>query len=235
MFLHFRTLTTKFFLIPFATNTPLLLSGLYFSLTLLWTQLFSILSAVLYQRYYVVVDVELTRSKIGAVQMYSVVFGLVATWVLAFGLFLKRINPKYIRTFFDTKTGSQCTIDLFQTGDDAMKSEIFLYNKRQWSSIRGEVMTWTRTNWKMWIDTKPVWFTPHFIATVPDEFIPIEVDPLRRRSSAFEDFVGFGSDKGAEKVGGGGRTNWGQQKSSRKVADAPAELGVVNGNVNEEA
>ena len=76
-----------------------------------------------------------------------------------------------------------------------------------------------------------MWFTSNFIATVPDEFIPIELDPLRRRSSIFEDFVGFGSGKKGDGVVVGGGEAWGRKKSSSKVAvaDAPEEeAGVMN-------
>ena len=216
------------------TNIPLVLSGLYFSLTLLWSQLSSIISAILYQQKYLVLDVELAHSKIDAGLMYSVVLGLAAIWILAFSSFLKRINPKYISTFFDTTTGFQRAIHLFRTGDDTMRSDIFGCNTRQWSSIRGEVMTWTRENWTTWVETKPAWFTPNFIATVPDEFIPIEVDPLRRRSSVFESFVGFGSNEGG-KGRVKGETNRGRKQASSKVADAPEETGAENGKTTSRA
>ena len=214
-------------------------------MTLLWSQLSSIISAVLYQNYYVLVDGDVRRGKINPALMYSVVLGLAMIWVFASGSFLKRINPKYIRTFVDTRTGSQYLIDLFRSGDDATKSTIFKKNKRLWFSIRGEVMTWTRTNWANWIETKPAWFTSNFIAMVPDEVIPVELDPLRQRSSGFllEDFVGFigldrkgwGEESGGRGMGGvvgekSANKRW--KKSSSKVADAPDALLAVNVYVN---
>ncbi len=44
-------------------------------------------------------------------------------------------------------------------------------------SIRSEVMDWTHKNWPSWAreETKPDWFTPDFVARVPDDFIPKEL------------------------------------------------------------
>ena len=177
-------------------------------LTLLWSQLSSILSAILYQRYYVVVDVELNRAKIDATLMYSFVFGLAVLWIFSFALFLNQINPVYIQTFYDTRTGSQYIIDLYRSGDDSKKISIFKNNVRQWSSIRGEVITWTTSNWKTWVETKPAWFTSSFTATVPDEFIPVQF-------------------RGKGRVG---RGNSGINKSLSKVGNAPEDDAVMSGN-----
>ena len=77
----------------------------------------------------------------------------------------------------------------------------------------------------MRVETKPAWFTANFIATVPDEFIPIEVDPLRRRSSVYEGIAGFRLDEGGEGgvgIGGGSNLRRTTKKPSRsKVANAP--------------
>ena len=39
-------------------------------------------------------------------------------------------------------------------------------------SIKDEVITYMHANWATWVRTKPAWFTPKFIASVGDEFIP---------------------------------------------------------------
>ena len=206
--------------------------GLFFTLNLCWSQVSSIICAVLYQRYYVVEEVDVKRPKISAVLLFSVVLSFAAAWTFAFASFLRRIDPKYIPTFFDTRTGSQYTIHCFRIGDDLARSSIFTINKRHWTSIREEVMAWTKTHWTTWVETKPPWFTANFIASVPDEFIPIEVDPLRRRTSVFKGLIGIGG----EGTGGNGGGNGGGggvlvvkagKKSSSKVADAPHEVSVA--------
>ena len=194
------------------------------------------ISAVLYQRYYLVEDIDMQRAKISAVLLYSVILSLAIIWLVAFGFFLRRIDPKYIPSFFDMTTGSQYTINCFRSGDDLAKSYIFIQNKRHWTSIRGEVMAWTRTNWRTWVELKPPWFTAQFIATVPNEFIPVEVDPLRRRSSILGGIMGFagggtdGYDR-AGKVGRGSVNKVGGKKSSSKVGDEPLEVSEGRGGV----
>ena len=89
-------------------------------------------------------------------------------------------------------TGAQYTIHCFRNGDDLSKSWIFSVNKRHWSSIREEVLAWTRLNWTKWVETKPEWFTEAFKEGVPDDMMPPEafrqlnmkgVRGIRRRSS----------------------------------------------------
>ncbi len=57
--------------------------------------------------------------------------------------------------------------------------------------IKPEVTAYMRDNWAEWVRTSPPWFTPKFISSVGDEFIP-DADLLqlnaggtrqRRRSS----------------------------------------------------
>jgi hypothetical protein len=174
----------------------------------------SIISAVLYQLY----NTEADGSKIGATSLYAFVVTLVVVWAISFAVFLKLINPQYIRTFYSTETGVQATVNKVSNGDDLQKSDLFYIQKRLWSSIRGEVKEWTTANWSDWESNPPDWFTEHFVARVPDEFIPVKVDPNRGRSSFFWALAGGIAPAKAtalkEKL-------W--KRSTGKVAQAPKE------------
>ena len=119
---------------------------------------------------------------------------------------VEELNPEYIHTFFATKTGFQYTIDSFRNGNnDLAKSDIFTVQKRHWTSIRNEVKAWTTSNWSAWEATAPDWFTENFVASVPDDFIPKQVDPQRRRTSLGDLWRGAGGERGTKRGGGGGR------------------------------
>ena len=98
------------------------LGGLTFSFLLVWAQLGSVTSALLYQEYYVPVD---GRIKIDARSMYGVVGGLLVAWAVMFAAFLRQINPGYSRTFFSTEQGYDHTVRMFREGKDLQKSDIF--------------------------------------------------------------------------------------------------------------
>ena len=85
---------------------------------------------------------------------------------------------------------------MFRTGkNDFEKSQIVTNNKRQWTSIRGEVAEWLDQNWDKWERDKPDWFNALFIASVDDDIMPARVlarlkqeaeGGKRRRSSFME-------------------------------------------------
>ena len=176
------------------------MGGVHFSLTLFWAQLTTIASAVLYQHY---VPSPSSSPKLSAPFLYSFVVTLAVTWLLSFVLFLKLINPEYITTFFTTKTGVQYSIALFRNGNDRTKAGILDTQKRQWSSIRSEVLAWTTENWTRWEEEKPDWFNELFVSTLPDEF-----KKDRRRSSLLGSGRGDGGrgegKANAKNRGGGG-------------------------------
>jgi hypothetical protein len=132
------------------------------------------------------------RRKIDATAMYIAVLLLVLFWCVSFSSFIRKIDKNYLHTFFGTMTGSQYAIHLFRTGTtDFMKMDaVFSTNVLLWDSIRDEVIAYTHANWARWIAEKPDWFTEHFIATIPDEFIP-RADPNRKRSSVLRNLFGL--------------------------------------------
>jgi hypothetical protein len=178
--------------------------------------------AVLYERFY-------TPSpdggvKISAASLYTCVSVLAAVWVVSFVIFLRLINPKYISTFFTTKTGIQFTIDSFKNGNDLEKSFTFSVQRRHWSSIRGEVKKWTTSNWTKWETEKPVWFTEQFISTVPDEFIPTKLTPDRGRATLLGSLLNESSPTG--KDGSNSRRSKASRRraATARVAQSPNEI-----------
>jgi hypothetical protein len=170
--------------------------GIVWTLSLLWSQLSSVVCVVLYQLYYDENESnDERRSKIDATSMYITVASLVLFWLLSFSLFIRKINQKYLHTFFGTMTGSQYTVHLFRTGStDHMKMDaVFSANTLLWTSIRDEVIAYTHANWAKWTLEKPDWFTEQFIASIPNEFIP-RADPSRRRSSVLRNLLGLAEE-----------------------------------------
>ena len=172
------------------------LGGRLWTMSLLWSQLSAVVFVVLYQLHYDEGEGDdKRRSKIDATAMYITVASLVLVWLFSFSSFIRKINQKYLHTFFGTMTGPQYTVHLFRTGTtDRMKMDIFTANVLHWVSIRDEVIAYTHANWARLKAEKPDWFTDHFINTIPSEFIP-RADPNRRRSSAFLNLLGLADEK----------------------------------------
>ena len=152
------------------------MGGLHFSLTLLWSQLTTVGSAVLYHKNHEPPGGNEAK-KISAHVLYTVVAYPAVAWLVFFVLFLLLINRDYVSTFLGTKSGKRFTVEAFQMGDDYQKSDIFTVNHRHWSSIRQEVKEWTHKNWATWTEkeTRPEWFNPAFVSRVPVEFVPEEL------------------------------------------------------------
>ena len=169
--------------------------GRLWTMSLLWSQLSAVVFVVLYQLHYDEGEGDdKRRSKIDATAMYITVASLVLVWLFSFSSFIRKINQKYLHTFFGTMTGPQYTVHLFRAGNDHMKMGLFETNVLHWASIRDEVIAYTHANWARFKAEKPDWFTDHFIKTIPSEFIP-RADPNRRRSSAFLNLLGLADEK----------------------------------------
>ena len=76
------------------------------------------------------------------------------------------------------------------------------------------------SNWSKWEAAKPDCFTDNnFIASVPDDFIPVKVDPNRRRSSLLASMMNpqrYEEGGGERQRGGGGETGVGEGSASTK-------------------
>jgi hypothetical protein len=162
-------------------------------MSLLWSQLSLVVCVVFYQLYYEEGEGDdKKRSKIDATATYITVASLILFWLVSFSSFIRKIDQKYLHTFFGTMTGSQYIIHLFRTGTtDFMKMDaVFGTNVLLWDSIRDEVIAYTHANWARWKAEKPEWFAENFIATIPNEFIP-RADPSRKRSSVLRNLLGL--------------------------------------------
>ena len=81
-------------------------------------------------------------------------------------------------------TGPGYFCEFFKRGlTDEEKFWVFDSHPSYFAAIKDELKVWVAENWEGWNNAKPEWFTEDFIAMVPDEFIPVKMDPCRRRSS----------------------------------------------------
>ena len=187
------------------------MGGLHFSLTLLWSQLTTVGSAVLYHKNHEPPGGDVAK-KISARVLFAIVASPAVAWLVFFVLFLLLINRDYVSTFLGTKSGKRFTVEAFQMGDDYQKSDIFGVNHRHWTSIRPEVKEWTNKNLATWIEkeTRPDWFNPAFVSRVPHDFFPRELlipkDKRKRRETIF----------GKQLL-----ATMGKERSTGKVAQAP--------------
>jgi len=103
-------------------------------------------------------------------------------WGTSVVVFFGLIDRDKWWTFYGTTTGAQATIQTFRSSDNpAIKMNAIFTNHSSFTeSIKDEVIAYMRDNWAEWVRTQPAWFTPKFIASVGDEFIPERA--LRRLS-----------------------------------------------------
>jgi len=99
---------------------------------------------------------------------------LACCWGLSVIAFFGLINRKKMWSFYSTKTGVQSIIRTYRFSDDpAVKTHmVFGFHSSFTESIKDEVINYMHDNWAEWERTQPAWFTPKFIASVGDEFIP---------------------------------------------------------------
>ena len=202
---------------------PVLAGGMHFTLSLVWSQISSVCSVVLYQAYYTGIDENggKMRDKISATALYGIMGAAVFVWFLSFSAFIKLINKEYLHTFFGTMTGPQFEVHNYRVGNERVKMTIFTVNVLYWESIYDEVKAYTHANWDRWKEEKPDWFTEQWIASIPDEFIP-RVEKGRRRSSALS--LALGLPEGPEEAGIR-ITSSSKKKRSSKVEPAKGDSG----------
>jgi len=99
---------------------------------------------------------------------------LACCWGVSVVVFFGLIDRDKWWTFYGTITGAQATIHTFRSSDNpAIKMNAIFTNHSSFTeSIKDEVIAYMRDNWAEWERTQPAWFTPKFIASVGDEFIP---------------------------------------------------------------
>jgi len=109
------------------------------------------------------------------VDMLNTVFIVLASsWCACVVAFLRVTNIDFWHTFWSTATGWQFTVDSYNKSDDPETKMLTIFENHHsfTESIKDEVITYMHANWAEWERTQPAWFTPKFIASVGDEFIP---------------------------------------------------------------
>jgi hypothetical protein len=138
---------------------------------------------------------------------WMIVGSLSGAFVGFFGASLLLMKRKYVATFFSLQSGHAWAKEKFIKGDtDELKAWTLGCNKKQWTSIRGDVKAWTVENWERWEEEKPAWFNDAFKSAIDDDLIPpaslrrMNGESKRRRSS-LGDLLGGGGR--VAPVGGG--------------------------------
>jgi len=98
-------------------------------------------------------------------------------WGLSVIAFFGLIDREKWSTFYGMITGAKDAIRIFRSTDDpAIKTDaifgFFGYYSSFLDSFKNEVIAYMHENWAEWERTQPEWFTPKFISSVGDEFIP---------------------------------------------------------------
>jgi hypothetical protein len=123
---------------------------------------------------YLYIEYYKKENKIDGSTLWKLVTASVTLWTILFTYFIFNvIDPEYRKTFWSTQTGWQKSCSYFlDNDDDCTRMIVFTDNPILWRSIAPQVKEWTLANWDTWVDSKPEWFTPKVISTVPDDFIP---------------------------------------------------------------
>jgi len=111
---------------------------------------------------------------------------LAITWLACAVAFLVVTKSEFYHTFTQTITGWQFTIDSFRKSDNPETKMLTIFENHSsfTESIKDEVIAYMRDNWAEWVRTEPAWFTPKFISSVGDEFIPGRPPPSTERVRA---------------------------------------------------
>jgi len=146
---------------------PKLIGGALFSFQTIVSQCYPFVSLYFYRR-------SSIEDKTDP-DMLNMAFTFLAIMWLACALaFLRVTKSEFYHTFTQTITGWQFTIDSFRKSDNPETKMLTIFDNHSsfTESIKPEVIAYMRDNWAEWVRTSPPWFTPKFISTVGDEFIP---------------------------------------------------------------
>jgi hypothetical protein len=122
-------------------------------------------------------NTNLSLVKIDDFTLTVSVAALVIVWVISAAGLLHTIKRKFLRTFVSTQTGCDYARSFFldHEGNDAVRVNIFLFNERQWRSIRDRVREWVRNAYAVWEQLRPTWFNESLQMRIPDDFMPAQV------------------------------------------------------------
>ena len=162
---------------------PKLAGGALFSFQTIVSQCYPFVSLYFYRTS----DIE---DKADVDMLNTVFINLASSWFLCVLAFLRVTNRDFWHTFWSTATGWQFTVDSYNKSNDPETKMLTIFENHHsfTESIKLEVIAYMHEHWAEWERTKPAWFTPNFIASVDDEFMPqhaveAEGGARRRRSS----------------------------------------------------
>ena len=189
---------------------PKVCGGALFSFQTIVSQCYPFVSLYFYRR-------SSIEDKTDPDMLNSAFTFLAIMWLACAVAFLVVTKSEFYHTFVSTITGWQLTIDSFRKSDNPETKMLTIFENHSsfTESIKDEVIAYMRDNWAEWERTQPAWFTPKFISSVGDEFIPdanlrqLNTNALelggenrsrRRRSSVGESVLEFlalgGGDRG---------------------------------------
>ena len=141
--------------------------GFYWSVNVILNQAFCFISIFLYSKY----SENVSDNKVEA--LWKLVFGLFFFSMLNFGIFLKLINQKYVKTFFSSGSGKQFCANYFLEGTtDKVKWCVFNHHRSYFAAIEDDLKQWLDENWERLEEEQPEWFIPSWIALVPSDMLP---------------------------------------------------------------
>jgi len=140
------------------------LGGLAFSVGMIWAQIFPFFAFFLHD----------DGGKIEKELIFAFLVSSFGFWVLLTIAFFCSINLEYVGTFFDSKTFSQYTCELFlNSQEDPIKFRAVFKSRQEFTRcISREVREWVAENIDRWKEEGEEWFK---ISMIPDEFLPAQV------------------------------------------------------------
>ena len=146
---------------------PKLIGGALFSFQTIVSQCYPFVSLYFYRR-------SSIEDKIDPDMLNTAFTFLAITWLACAVALLVVTKSEFYHTFVSTITGWQFTINSFRKSDnpETKMLTIFENHSSYTESIKDEVIAYMHANWAEWERTEPAWFTPKFISSVGDEFIP---------------------------------------------------------------
>ena len=198
------------------------IGGIYFTLNLILSFVFSFVAVGLYY--------QLERSnedEEGSVWWW-VVGITTAVWLSVFGVFVSIMKEEYRESFYSTETSKQLTCSYFlDNEDEALKSCIILMQPYQWKEIREDVKEWVNDNWWKWQQEKPDFFTETFIQSVPKDMIP---EDARRERAREESAIPLRRRSSLQMIAGSLAVNAGMEEAAGLLAHSrPGGLGALGG------
>ena len=149
---------------------PLEMSGAYYSLNMLWSQVFPFIAVEIYVRYNDDADFRLSADDL---RMVPIVLSLV--WAASALTVAASIKRKFWRTFYSTETGPQyATLTFREANDDEGRFLLLQAHSSYIAPIRNEMKTWLVERYPIWQLEHPPWFNDAAVAKIPDDMLPAQ-------------------------------------------------------------